>query len=67
MIGGAVGIVLGLGIALLASGLFKLEATAPWWTIVLGFGFSAAVGIFFGIYPAQKAAKLNPINAIRYE
>lgn len=67
MLGGAIGIVLGLGIALLASGLFKLEATAPWWTIILGFGFSAAVGIFFGIYPAQKAAKLNPINAIRYE
>jgi len=68
MLGGLIGILIGLGIASLVSALVPfLNAASPWWTIVLGFGFSAAVGIFFGIYPAQKAAKLNPIQAIRYE
>ncbi len=68
LMGGVVGILLGLGIARLVSALVDfLDAASPWWTIVLGFGFSAAVGIFFGIYPAQKASKLNPIQAIRYE
>jgi len=68
MLGGLVGIILGLGIAFLVSALVPfLDAASPWWTIVLGFGFSAAVGVFFGIYPAQKASKLNPIQAIRYE
>ncbi|MBN2381214.1 ABC transporter permease [candidate division WOR-3 bacterium] len=68
MLGGLIGILVGLGIAKLVSALVSfLDAASPWWTVVLGFGFSAAVGIFFGIYPAQKAAKLNPIQAIRYE
>lgn len=68
MLGGLIGIILGIGISQLVSLLVDfLDAASPWWTIVLGFGFSAAVGIFFGIYPAQKASKLNPIQAIRYE
>lgn len=68
MLGGLIGIILGIGIAQLVSLLVDfLDAASPWWTIVLGFTFSAAVGIFFGIYPAQKASKLNPIQAIRYE
>ena len=44
-----------------------LKAAAPLWVVLLGFGFSAGVGIFFGIYPASRAAKLNPIEALRYE
>jgi putative ABC transport system permease protein len=68
LLGGLIGIIVGLGIAWVISKLVAfLDAASPWWTIVLGFGFSAAVGIFFGIYPAQKASKLNPIDAIRYE
>ncbi len=68
MLGGLIGILAGIGISQLVSVFVKfLNAASPWWTILLGFTFSAAVGIFFGIYPAQKASKLNPIQAIRYE
>lgn len=65
--GGVIGIVLGLGVAGLVTALSSLDAAVVWWTIALGFGFSATVGIVFGIYPARKASRLNPIEAIRYE
>jgi len=67
IIGGIIGTGLGLGIAKLVSKVSPLHAAAPIWTIILGIGFSAAVGIFFGIYPANRAAQLNPIDALRYE
>ncbi len=66
-IGGLIGVALGLGIAGIISLVSPLKAAAPIWTIFLGFGFSATVGIFFGIYPANRAARLNPIEALRYE
>jgi putative ABC transport system permease protein len=65
--GGIIGILLGLGVGGVVSVLSPLDAVVVWWTIVLGFGFSASVGILFGIYPARKASRLNPIEAIRYE
>jgi putative ABC transport system permease protein len=67
VVGGAIGVALGLGIAKVAELAAHLKAAAPFWTVMLGFGFSAGVGIFFGIYPASRAAKLNPIEALRYE
>ena len=65
--GGAIGVTIGLGIAKLVELTAHLHAAAPLWTILLGFGFSAGVGIFFGIYPASRASRLTPIEALRYE
>jgi len=66
-VGGAVGIAVGLGIAMLVRLVFEFPAAAPVWSIVLGFGVSTAVGLIFGLWPALKAAKQDPIEALRYE
>jgi putative ABC transport system permease protein len=66
-VGGALGIGAGLGAALLARVAFDFEAAAPPWAIVLGFGVSTAVGLVFGMWPAMKAARQDPIEALRYE
>ncbi|NIR48743.1 FtsX-like permease family protein [candidate division KSB1 bacterium] len=66
-IGGFIGVLLGLGLAKVISGFTSLPAAVPIWSIFLGLGFVSVVGIFFGIYPAAKAARLHPIGALRYE
>jgi putative ABC transport system permease protein len=67
LIGGVIGIIIGILLAALISAVSPLKAAVSFWMVLLGFGFSAAVGIFFGIYPARRAASLNPIEALRYE
>ncbi|MBI5805164.1 ABC transporter permease [candidate division TA06 bacterium] len=67
LVGGVTGMILGFILAGLVSLVIKLPASVSWWSVLLGFGFSAAVGIFFGWYPAQRAADLDPIEALRYE
>jgi putative ABC transport system permease protein len=68
VIGGMIGIALGAGGALLVSRLAEgLKAVVTWDSVALATGFSAAVGLFFGIYPATRASRLNPIEALRYE
>lgn len=66
-VGGAIGIGVGLGVALLARVAFNFQAAAPPWSVLLGFGVSTAVGITFGLFPAVKAARQDPIEALRYE
>ena len=65
--GGIIGIASGIGASSLVSKLQGWSVTVSPWSILLGFGFSAAIGIFFGWYPARKAAALKPIDALRYE
>ena len=65
--GGAIGRILGIGLSFVASSLLALPFTVSLSAILLAFGVSATIGIIFGWYPAQKAAKLSPIEALRYE
>jgi putative ABC transport system permease protein len=66
-VGGALGIGFGIGAAFAVRALLDFEAAAPAWSIALGFGVSTAVGLVFGMWPALKAARQDPIEALRYE
>jgi len=66
-LGGVFGIGLGVGGALLISNASQFETVIYPSSVVLAFSFSAAVGVFFGFYPARRAAALDPIEALRYE
>jgi putative ABC transport system permease protein len=65
--GGLVGIGLGFGLALLISKLSPLPASVQAWSVMMGIGITALVGLFFGLYPAMRAASLDPIEALRRE
>ena len=65
--GGVIGILVGYGIAFLVKAATPLPASVTGWSVILGFVVSVSIGIFFGIFPAQKAAKLDPIVSLRYE
>jgi len=65
--GGVFGVLAGVGVAVLVNNSGLLNAVIAPEAILLGLGFSVAVGIFFGVYPANRAASLHPIEALRYE
>ena len=65
--GGLLGILFGSGIGLGVHALSGFPVSLPWWSFAIGIGFSAGVGIFFGLFPAFKASRLDPIEALRYE
>lgn len=67
LIGGVIGVLLGSGVAFACTYFNILQTTVSLNSIALAFGVSAAIGIIFGYYPARQAAKLNPIDALRYE
>lgn len=66
-IGGIIGVILGLSISLIGVSIMKLPPAISIMSIIISVAFSMAIGIFFGYYPAKKAAKLDPIDALRYE
>jgi putative ABC transport system permease protein len=66
-LGGVIGILLGAGAAMAASSLLHWNTFVSPGSVALAFGFSAAVGIIFGLWPARRAARLDPIEALRYE
>jgi putative ABC transport system permease protein len=67
-LGGLLGIIVGVGGAKGLSLFFTyLPTRVSMWAVLMAFGFSAAVGVFFGVYPARRAALLDPIQALRYE
>jgi len=65
--GGAIGIVIGTGIAALITMIFSIPVSISIVSIILGLLMATGTGIFFGVYPASKAAKLDPIVALRSE
>ncbi|MGZ7080797.1 MAG: ABC transporter permease [Thermoanaerobaculia bacterium] len=66
-IGGVIGVAVGLAIAAVVRNVSPLATATPLWSIVVGLMVSISIGLFFGIYPAMKAAKLDPIESLRYE
>jgi putative ABC transport system permease protein len=66
-LGGLIGMALGVGAALLVGALTPVPAAITWWALTLAFGVSAIVGIVFGVVPAQRAGRLDPVVALRAE
>ena len=65
--GGAVGVTIGFGCALVLRRLTEFPASVQIWVALLGVFLSSGIGLFFGIYPATKAARLDPVAALRAE
>ncbi len=66
-VGGLLGVLTGSAIGLTVNLISGFPVSLPWWSFALGLGFSAGIGIFFGMLPAWRASRLDPIEALRYE
>ncbi len=67
LLGGAIGVLLGIGVGKVITLVVGFPSNAPLWVIFLGLFLAGSVGVFFGVYPASKAAKLDPVAALRAE
>jgi putative ABC transport system permease protein len=66
-VGGLIGAALGTGLGLLVGAVTPLPASLPLWALVTAFSVCAGIGVVFGVYPAVKASRLDPVDALRYE
>ena len=66
-VGGVLGVMVGVSIPLVVSRFAKMETVVSMWSVLLAFGISVGIGIVFGIYPARRAAMMDPIEALRHE
>jgi putative ABC transport system permease protein len=66
-VGGILGVLIGATVGVSVRTFTPLPVSMPWWSFAIGFAFSAGVGIFFGLFPAVRASRLDPIEALRYE
>jgi putative ABC transport system permease protein len=67
LVGGAIGVLCGVGVAKLITVILGFPTSVQLWSVLLGLTLAGSVGVFFGVYPASKAAKLDPIAALRAE
>jgi putative ABC transport system permease protein len=67
LVGGAIGVALGFGLAFLGRWVLGFPTVVPPWAVALSLGMSSGVGLIFGIYPAARAARLDPVEAMRSE
>jgi len=67
LVGGVIGILIGVALAKLVTVLVGFPATVQMWSVLMGLFMAGAVGVFFGVYPASKAARLDPVVALRAE
>ena len=67
LIGGAIGLIGGGAVTMLVKSLTPLPASVPFWSVVAALGAATLTGVGFGLYPAARAARLNPVEALRYE
>ena len=67
LLGGIIGVIVGVGIGNIIATLMNISMGIPWMWVILGLVFCSFIGIVFGIWPAAKASKLDPIESLRYE
>jgi putative ABC transport system permease protein len=65
--GGIIGILVGSGLVMMIPAVSSLKAVVSLWAVILGFTVSVGIGLLFGVWPAMKASRLNPVEALRYE
>ena len=67
LVGGFIGVIVAWCVAVIVRNLTSVPMALPYSSVAIGVGLSATVGLFFGIYPARQASKLDPIEALRAE